>query len=229
LGCFFYQQSFSHAVTILLLFIITLIESGYSFTIPVFNSRHIFQLQINHRQMTQEGGINMIQNPLKALGLIPTMLLTVLSVMCFIVPSAYAEQSGTFKGSWIATGKRQAINFSKGRKVYTFKLTGHVNLTDDVGKVADFWSECVGLWDSETGGSARCVWQGLEGQEAYLVLNGQLLKERVQVTGEFVGGSGELTGLTGSINFTWTRVFFNPDQGTQTGHTEDLAGTYRIP
>jgi hypothetical protein len=117
----------------------------------------------------------------------------------------------------------------EGREISIFKMSGHVNLTDDVGKVADFWSECVGLWDSETGGSARCVWQALEGHEAYLVLSGQLLKEQVKVTGEFVGGSGDLEGLTGSVNFTWTRVFFNPDEDTQTGHTEDLNGSYRIP
>jgi hypothetical protein len=154
---------------------------------------------------------------------------TAVAAVAFTATLATAEQSGTFKGTWIASGKRQAIKFMEGREVFTFKMSGHLNLTNDVGNVEDFWSECIGLWDSETGGSARCVWQGLEGQEAYLVLSGQMLREDVQVTGVFVGGSGELKGLRGGVNFSWTRVFVSPDDGTQTGHTKDLTGTYRIP
>ncbi|MBW2707018.1 MAG: hypothetical protein JRD84_12015, partial [Deltaproteobacteria bacterium] len=54
-------------------------------------------------------------------------------------------------------------------------------------------------------------------------------KKGVRVTGEFVGGTGNLKGIGGSFTFTWFSVFINKDQGIFTGHTKDLTGSYRIP
>ena len=140
-----------------------------------------------------------------------------------------AGQTGSFTGTWVASGKRQPFEFVKGREVGTFKLAGNVSLKDEFDGIADFWAECIGLSDSVAGSSVRCVWRSLKGDKAYSVLSGQPLKEGVKVSGEFVGGTGSLKGVTGTFTFTWTSTFIDKDQGMFTGHTQDLSGSYRIP
>jgi len=145
------------------------------------------------------------------------------------VPEASAEQAGSFAGSWVASGKRQPFDFVEGRDVGTFNLAGNVSLKDELGGIEDFWAECVGLSDSVAGSSVRCVWRSLKGAKAYSVLSGQPLKKGVKVTGEFVGGTGSLKGVTGTFTFTWTSTFIDKEQGMFTGHTKDLSGSYQIP
>ena len=145
------------------------------------------------------------------------------------VPEASAEQTGTFTGSWVASGKRQPFDFVEGREVGTFNLAGNVSLKDEFGGIEDFWAECIGLSDSVAGSSVRCVWRSLKGEKAYSILSGQPLKEGVKVTGEFVGGTGSLKEVTGTFTFTWTSTFIDNDQGIFTGHTKDISGSYRIP
>lgn len=157
------------------------------------------------------------------------MIIPLLVTGFFLPQDASAERSGSFAGAWIASGQRQAFDFVEGREVGTFRLTGHVNLQDDIGEVQDYWAECVGLSDSVAGSSARCIWRSMEGEKVYIVLSGQPLKERVKVTGEFVGGTGSLLGIEGTFTFTWSSVFTNKNQGVFTGQTKDLKGSYRIP
>lgn len=145
------------------------------------------------------------------------------------VQEASAEQAGTFAGTWVASGKRQAFDFVEGREVGTFNLAGNVSLKDEFGEIEDFWADCIGLADSAAGSSVRCVWRSLKGEKAYSVLSGQPLKKGVKVTGEFVGGTGSLKGLAGTFTFTWTSTFIDKDPGMFTGHTKDLSGSYRIP
>ena len=140
-----------------------------------------------------------------------------------------AQRTGSFSGTWIASGQRHAFDFLKEREVGTFRLTGHVNLKENLGEIEDYWAECVGLSDSETGGSARCVWRSMEGDKAYIMLTGKPLEKSNKVTGEFVGGTGSLRGIEGTFTFTWSSVFTNKNQGTFTGQTKDLKGSYRIP
>ena len=158
-------------------------------------------------------------------------VLTVLFVAASTVPvqNVSAERAGTFAGTWIASGQRQTFDFVEGRVVGTFRLTGHVNLKGNLGEIEDYWAECVGLSDSATGGSARCVWRSMEGDKAYIVLTGQPLEKRDRVTGEFVGGTGSLRGIVGTFTFTWSSVFTNKNQGIFTGQTKDLKGSYKIP
>jgi len=161
------------------------------------------------------------------LGLAIIVIFAVTAVLA--VQEASAEQAGTFAGTWVASGKRQPFDFIEGRDVGTFGLSGNVSLKDEFGGIEDFWADCVGLSDSAAGSSVRCVWRSLKGEKAYSVLSGQPLKEGVKVTGEFVGGTGSLEGLTGAFSFTWTSTFIDKDQGMFTGHTKDLSGSYRIP
>lgn len=145
------------------------------------------------------------------------------------VQETSAEQAGTFTGTWVASGKRQPFDFVEGRYVGTFNLAGNVSLKDNIGEIEDFWAECIGLSDSVAGSTVRCLWRSLKGAKAYSILSGQTLKEGVRVTGEFVGGTGSLKGITGNFNFTWTSTFLDEDQGIFTGHTQDINGSYRIP
>ena len=153
----------------------------------------------------------------------------VFAIMVAQVPNTSAAEEGAFTGTWIASGERQLQDFMEGRQVFTFHVKGHVNLKDQLGDVADFWSECSGLWDARTGSTARCVWRSMDGPKVFIVMNGQLLEEGLQVTGEIVGGTDRLSGIAGSFTFTWTSVFVNEDTDTLTGHTENIAGTYRMP
>ena len=161
--------------------------------------------------------------------LLLTAIYTAFAIATGPVPEALAEQSGTFSGSWIASGQRQTFDFLEGRKVGTFRLAGNVSLKDEVVGIEDFWAECVGLSDSVAGSSVRCVWRSMEGDKVYAVLSGQPLEKRVQVSGEFVGGTGSLQGVKGAFTFTWSSVFVDENQGIFTGHTQDLKGTYKIP
>ncbi len=158
------------------------------------------------------------------------LAIAVLTLLLLLpVPYTRAAEEGTFTGTWIASGQRQVLDFVPDREVFTFKLQGHVNLTNNLGKVADFWSECTGLWDSETGSEGRCAWRSPKGEKAFIVLRGRLMEEGIQVTAEVVGGTGSLQDVEGIFTFTWTSVFRDPDTGSLTAHTENIEGSYRIP
>ena len=180
----------------------------------------------------------MMQNRIRTFLLYLLVIVPLVVAVFILSQEASAEETGSFAGTWVANGQRQAFDFVEGREVGTFKLAGHVSLKDKLGEIEDFWAECVGLSDSVTGSSVRCVWwspgekslwRSPIGKKAYSVLRGQPLKEGVKVTGEFVGGTGSLKGLTGMFSFTWTSTFTDEDQGIFTGHTKDLSGSYRIP
>jgi hypothetical protein len=157
------------------------------------------------------------------------------AILIFLGLTTFAEtplagQEGTFTGTWTASGNYRPLDFVEGREVATFRISGHVNLKDAVGEVADYWSECAGLWDAEAGSATRCVWRDADGEgKAYSVLEGRVVEQGVQVTGRFVGGSGNLQGLTGELSFTWTSVFRNRTDKVLTGHTENLSGSYQLP
>ncbi len=145
-----------------------------------------------------------------------------------MAPSAGAD-SGVFAGTWIASGSRQPFEFAEGREVFPFQLEGHVNLRTGVGRTEDFWSTCVGLWDSQTGGTTRCVWRSLAGDRVYSVLRGEPLRVGVAVTAEIVGGTGALEGITGSYEFTWHTLDDSEEDDVLTGHARDLNGSFEIP
>lgn len=149
--------------------------------------------------------------------------------MTGLAPEVSAGQAGSFSGSWVASGKLQPFEFTKGRDVATFTLAGHVNLADVFGGSEDYWAECVGLSDSVAGSAARCVWRSLEGDQVYSILKGEPLEKGQKVSGEFVGGTGRLKGIAGKFTFTWISTFTDERQNTFTGHTRDLKGAYQVP
>ncbi len=142
-----------------------------------------------------------------------------------------AGQNGTFTGSWVANGTREFFAFGEERKVSLFKLSGHVNLKDVLGKDSDFWSECVGLADSETGSNVRCVWRSLDDEEIYLTLQASSLAQKTQVTGTFVGGTGSVKGITGTLSFEWSSMSFHREKDSTTvgGFAKNLTGSFKLP
>jgi len=143
---------------------------------------------------------------------------------------ATAEQAGEFAGTWMANGTWESLEFSEGREVLSFKLSGHLNLQSDVGNTSDYWSEVIGIWDEETGVNARVVWRHTGGKAAaYAVLTGRMMEEGAEMTGTFVGGRGALAGLTGSFTFTWASVFRSDQGHVVSCYSKDIEGTYQIP
>ena len=145
---------------------------------------------------------------------------------------SHAAQSGEFKGTLIANGTRTSFPFGDGRQVFTFKLSGHVNLQTSLSKKKDYWSECIGLVDSTTGLVGRCVWKDLAGPEIYLTLQSDKLQQGSQVTGTIVGGSGHLAGISGELSFNWSSVItLTESEGivSVTGQSKNLSGSYRVP
>lgn len=156
----------------------------------------------------------------------------VLLATAFLTDSHGAD-SGEFKGTWIANGTRTPFSFGDGRQVFTFKLSGHVNLHNaPLGKKRDFWAECVGLADSVTGIVGRCVWKDLTGPEVYLTIQSDRLEQGSRVTGTIVGGSGRFAGIGGDLSFNWSSVTSYTDEDgivTVNGQTKNIDGHYRIP
>jgi len=146
--------------------------------------------------------------------------------------NSYAAESGEFNGTMIANGTRTHFPFTIDRQVFTFKLSGHVNLQTSLSKQKDYWSECIGLADSVTGVIGRCIWKDLDGPEIYLTIQSDRLLQGSQVTGTIVGGSGKLAGISGELSFNWSSVItLTEAEGvvSVTGQTKNLSGSYRIP
>ena len=143
---------------------------------------------------------------------------------------ANAGQTGNFTGSWIANGTRQILPFGK-RNIYTFKLSGHVNLKEAIGGELDFWSEVIGFSDSQTGTQARCVWRDLDDGKLFLVLKSDSMQSDALVFGKIVGGTGKFANATGELSFKWSSIsFYREDaRSTISGQAFDLKGNFQLP
>lgn len=165
------------------------------------------------------------------------MLFFLLSVNAILfVPLSYIERGNaaeaqSFHGTWVANGSKEVLSMGKNREATLFRLAGHVNLKDAVGKESDYWSECIGLADSETGSNAHCVWRGLNNQEIYITLQGKKLAVGSSVTGKIIGGTGAALGITGSIQFKWSSMSSHSanDITAVGGYAKELQGTYLLP
>ena len=149
-----------------------------------------------------------------------------------VVSSVLAAEEGTFAGTLVANGSKEVLAFGSDRETALFKLSGHVNLLNNkIDKESNYWSECIGLADSETGSDIRCVWRSLDGQEIYLSLKGTRMEKGSSITGSIIGGTGAFKGITGTLRFTWSMMSFkqvNNETGIG-GFSKDVSGTYKIP
>lgn len=158
-------------------------------------------------------------------------LLAAMIAMCMVMNTVVADESGIFTGTWVANGSQEPLPFLQGRNIALFKLAGHVNLKNEIGKESDYWSECLGLADSQAGTEARCTWRSPHGQEIYLTLTSKQMEEGSSVAAEIVGGTGSATGISGSLSFTWSSMSLQREQGTSVigGYAKELSGSYTLP
>jgi len=142
-----------------------------------------------------------------------------------------AADSVSFSGTWAANGTKEILSMGTDRNAALFRLSGHVNLKNEVGEKKDYWSECIGLADTKTGSKARCVWRSSDGQEIYLVLESNNFTEKSKISGKLVGGTGAAAGITGTIQFIWSSLSSHSEnKGTSVGgYAKELSGTYQLP
>ncbi|BHH86225.1 hypothetical protein [Desulforhopalus sp. 52FAK] len=164
------------------------------------------------------------------------LVFTVCANLFFIIPgsvvsSGKSAESGRFTGTWVANGSKDVLSFDESRETAIFKLSGHVNLKNQVGKESDYWSECIGLADTATGSELRCVWRSLNGQEIYLTLEGDQLSEGNNVTGTIVGGNKAAKGISGSVMFQWSSMSAHSinNKNNIGGYANELSGSYQLP
>lgn len=156
-------------------------------------------------------------------------------VFTYFIPGslklAVADEKETFSGTWVANGSKEILALGENREAALFKLSGHVNLLNKVGEESDYWSECIGLADSEKGSNARCVWKSLNGQEIYLHLQSEQLSEGSRVTGVIVGGNRAAEGISGNLNFIWSSMSAHSSNGKINigGYAKELSGSYQLP
>jgi hypothetical protein len=165
--------------------------------------------------------------------------LRILLVLCFwclaasgtMIPSVLAAEEGTFAGTWVANGSKEVLALGSERETALFKLSGDVNLTNRIGKESNYWSECIGLADSETGSDIRCVWRGLDGDEIYLTMQGTRMEKGSSITGSIIGGTGKAKGVAGTLHFTWSMMSFKQvnDETGISGFSKDVSGAYKLP
>lgn len=146
-----------------------------------------------------------------------------------MVSPVLAATEGTFTGTWDANGSKEVLAFGSQRETSIFKLSGHVKLTNNIGKTSDYWAEGIGLSDSETGSEIRCVWRSLEGDEIYLLMKGTRMEKGSSITGTIIGGTGQAKGITGTLRLTWSMIFKQESETAIGGFSTDLSGTYKLP
>jgi hypothetical protein len=148
-----------------------------------------------------------------------------------MVSPVLAAEGGIFTGTWVANGSKEVLALGSERETALFKLSGDVNLTNIIGKESNYWSECIGFADSETGSDIRCVWRSLHGDEIYLTMKGTRLEKGSSISGSIIGGTGPARGITGTLRFTWSMMSFeqeNKEIGIS-GFSKDVSGTYKLP
>jgi hypothetical protein len=168
-------------------------------------------------------------NGTRKLSIVFVFLFCCLAASESLVSPVPAVQEGTFTGTWDANGSKEVLAFGSERETAIFKLSGHVRLTNEIGKERDFWAESIGLADRETGSDIRCVWRTLDGDEIYLVMKGTRMEKGSSVTGTIIGGTGKAKGITGTIRFTWSMIFKQESETAIGGFATDLSGTYKLP
>ncbi len=163
-------------------------------------------------------------------------MLLVLFIWCLassgkMVSSVLATEEGAFTGTLVANGSKEVLALGGEREAALFKLSGDVNLANKVGEESNYYSECIGLADSETGSDIRCVWRSLRGTEIYMTLKGTRMEKGSSITGSIVGGTGAAKGITGTLRFTWSMASFKQvdKEAGISGFSNDLSGTYKLP
>src|SRR5258705_5050483 len=117
--------------------------------------------------------------------------------------AASAGEWRAFEGTWSAAGKRHTLELGPDHQASSFYLTGSLLLSGPQRLGVGFRAQAIGLSDSRTGMSARCVWTDEDGDEVFSELKGATVATGGLVEGAIIGGTGRYAGVTGEYSFHW--------------------------
>lgn len=119
--------------------------------------------------------------------------------------SSSPASHGSFEAQWSVKGTREELSFGSVGSQAIFKHQGRLTVLRSNGLVGSAFSSCIGLSDTRTGSSGRCVWVTDGGDEIFSEVNrvpspaGQGGKG----VGRLVGGTGRFAGIEGSYEMRW--------------------------
>lgn len=144
---------------------------------------------------------------------------------------AALQNTGTFKGSWTATGTAQTLDLGESRSASILRLRGTIVAESTGGLARALQSDCVGLrlQDGDMSGIGRCVWTDSDGDRVFSEVTGALAGEVSKVHGLFVGGTGKYTGLEGAYELKWRYFRGVEEEGTIHGYSASLTGSWKLP
>jgi hypothetical protein len=149
-------------------------------------------------------------------------------------------KSGTFSARWVISGTWRGLGLGDEREVIVSDWGGRLDVMPGGGAIVDLASRCLVLWDSATGGTARCRWRHPSGDEIWSEIEGGLFAKGTPVTGRFVGGTGRYSGISGEFRFDgWFALYIEREpRGADrddregraiTAFTNELTGFWRLP
>jgi hypothetical protein len=113
------------------------------------------------------------------------------------------------------------------RRASVLILRGSLVLSGRARPGVGFESEAIVFNDSATGMVGRAVWTDEKGEHLYSELQGSGTASNNKITGNFVGGTGRYTGVTGTYDFSW-RFVLADEEGNVQGQSMGLKGQARV-
>lgn len=137
-----------------------------------------------------------------------------------------ADEWHEFYGTWTAAGNRYTMQFGRDRRASIANLEGSLILQGASRPAVGFRAEAMVLTDNVTGMVGRAVWTDERGDQVYSELRGEGTAARNRIVGNFLGGTGRYSGVSGRYEFSWRFVIENEDGNVQ-GESEGLNGRVR--
>jgi hypothetical protein len=132
----------------------------------------------------------------------------------------------SFKGSWSATGRRDAMPIENDGVAALVRLSGAIVLIASGGLTSGFRGEVIGF-DDGSRGTGRAMWTDARGDRIFSTLVGEPLGTGRRVTATITGGTGRYRSITGDYSLTWQYVVDADDAAVQ-GRSADLTGRIRL-
>jgi hypothetical protein len=156
-----------------------------------------------------------------------------IAVLLCAATASHAElqKSGTFQGSWTATGTAQTLDLGESRSASILRLRGTIVTESAEGLTLALQSDCIGLnlRDDRTTGIGRCVWTDSDGDRVFSEVTGALSGMVSKLRGHFIGGTGKYAGLEGGYELEWRYIRAIEEENTIHGYSTSLTGSWKLP